>query len=519
MSARPVARVVSAVLGRIGLLAVLATAVVVAGVIVSSVAIDDLTQRLEPAAGANQAVYQDLTDLSAAAASWSSTGLPGAADDYRQAGLRLTGHEQEVRSFADGDRGLTSLVTAQEKAVDAWIRGYGEPLIHGRPGTPPTAEQAKAGNAAFKAVRDAHAATAQAFDSRVRDASSGVAWRLRGTALATIVVMLVSWGLVARSRRRLTSELTAPLLSLERVVQRMADGDHQIRAQPAGPKEVRAIAESVNAFAEGHTRARAVEAWIQREQRTLDTARDDFVANVSHELRTPLTTISGYLELVAEEFDGSLQPRHERMLEATRRNVSRLRALIDDLLTLQRAEGRPSQLEPVDLVAQLRDVVLDVKITAARRGIRIALSEPLRPVMVQADRPMLHRALLNVVTNAVKFSHDDGVVEVGVVLGRDGVDVTVTDHGIGIPTEELGQLGTRFFRASNAVTNEIAGTGLGVRIMQTIIDRHSGSVVFDSTEGAGTTVTVRLPVVQATRLTLVADEPDPALAPESEPIG
>ena len=107
--------------------------------------------------------------------------------------------------------------------------------------------------------------------------------------------------------------------------------------------------------------------------RTLDTAKDDFVSNVSHELRTPLTTISGYLELVAEEFDGQMEPRHERMLEATRRNVSRLKLLIDDLLTLSQAEARTNAMEPVDLGALVREVVMDVKITAARRGIELEL--------------------------------------------------------------------------------------------------------------------------------------------------
>ncbi|MFC6342610.1 hypothetical protein ACFP8W_11525, partial [Nocardioides hankookensis] len=103
MTGRPVARVVSSVLARIGLLVALSTAVAVIGVVIAAVAVGDLTDDLAPAAAANQAVYQDLTDMSAAAESWSSTGLPAAADDYRQATLRLGAHEQEVRSFGTGD--------------------------------------------------------------------------------------------------------------------------------------------------------------------------------------------------------------------------------------------------------------------------------------------------------------------------------------------------------------------------------------------------------------------------------
>jgi signal transduction histidine kinase len=517
MTGRPVARVVSSVLARIGFLGALATAVAVVGVVASAVAVSDLTGDLSPAAAANQAIYQDLTDMSAATEAWASSGLPAAADDYRQATLRLGAHEQEVRAYAEGDRSLQVRVERQEQAAQAWISGYAEPRMAAVGGVGARARDVRAGNLAFDQIRSAHQAATQAFDSRIRSASDGVSLRLRGTVLAVILVAAAAAAFMARSRRRLLAELSTPLLALEKVVQRMARGDHDVRAASAGPKEVQAVAQAFNELADAQTRARAVEVWIQRELRTLDTAKDDFVANVSHELRTPLTTISGYLELVAEEFEGRLEPRHERMLDATRRNVTRLKMLIDDLLTLQRAEGSNQQMEPVDLPALVRDVVMDVKLTAARRSIRIGVKVPQVDVSVLADRAMLHRALLNVVANAVKFSHDDGIVDVAVTSSRGHVEVAVTDRGIGIPSAELDRLGTRFFRASNAVSNEIAGTGLGVRIMQTIVDRHAGAVSIDSEEGVGTTVTVRLPVQAAPpQLTLVTP-PAVLAAVENQP--
>ena len=367
-------------------------------------------------------------------------------------------------------------------------------------------------------IRSAHQATTQAFDSRVRSASDGVSLRLRGTVLAVILVAAAAAAFMARSRRRLLGELSDPAAGAGEG--RAADGPRRprrTRGGSAGPKEVQAVAQAFNELADAQTRARAVEVWIQRELRTLDTAKDDFVANVSHELRTPLTTISGYLELVAEEFEGQLEPRHERMLDATRRNVARLKMLIDDLLTLQRAEGSNQQMEPVDLPALVRDVVMDVKLTAARRSIRIGVKAAAGRRLGAGDRAMLHRAFLNVVTNAVKFSHDDGIVDVAVTTSRGQVEVAVTDRGIGIPSAELDRLGTRFFRASNAVSNEIAGTGLGVRIMQTIVDRHAGAVVIDSEEGVGTTVTVRLPVQAAPPQLTVVTPPAVLAAVENQP--
>ncbi|HEY0952512.1 sensor histidine kinase [Nocardioides sp.] len=489
---RPVARLVQPLIVRVAAMAVLMAVIAVAGVLLSTTAVNRLTEDLQPAAAANQDLFQDLTDMSAAVEAWSAGGQQAAVDRFGQALARFPADQRKVARFAAGDNELEMLVTRQERAATVWIEKYAQPRMSAAGGVAPEGPQLRGGAAAFDAVRAAHQETAQAFDSRVRTARSDASVRLKGTVLVVLLLALASWYVVSRARRRLTTDLTEPLLELERAVHRMAKQDGDVRAPEAGPKEVRAVAAALNAFADGQRRAQAVEGRIQNELRSLDTARDDFVSNVSHELRTPLTTISGYLELVAEEFEDRMEPRHERMLEATRRNVDRLKALIDDLLALSRAEGRSSVMEPVDLGLLLREVVTDVRITAARRGIRLAVVTPEDVVPVLADRAMLHRALLNVLTNAVKFSHDEGTVEVVLrVAGRE-VEVGVTDHGIGIPAAEIDRLGTRFFRASNAVTNEIAGTGLGLRITQTIVDRHSGDLVIESREGEGTTVAVRL---------------------------
>ena len=270
--------------------------------------------------------------------------------------------------------------------------------------------------------------------------------------------------------------------------------DPDVRAEREGPREVRAIAGALNELADAQNRARQVEDRIQKEQRALDVAQDDFVSNVSHELRTPLTTISGYLELVADEFEESMAPHHLRMLAAGRRNVARLQLLVDDLLTLSKAEAGSTSLEQVDLATVIRPVVTDVHLGATRRGIRLDVSIPKEEVLVLGDRVMLHRALLNVVGNAVKYSGERTVVEVELAAEDREAMVVVRDHGIGIPQEEIDLLGTRFFRASNAVRQDIGGSGLGIRIVQTILEKHAGSMLIESTIGEGTTVTLRMPL-------------------------
>jgi len=490
---RPVARLVAPVIFRLGVLVGVMALIGIIGVVLSTRSVDRLTDELQPAAAANQDVLLDLTSLESAAGAWSRSGVEDSRNTYQQLLQRLPGDQQRVREFAAGDAQLDILVTKQEEAARAWITQYADPLV-AAPGGPGTfsQEQFDLGEATFETVVETHVATQAAFDQRIRAASDDASWRFRGTILAILLVAGFAWLGVSRARARLLSELSAPLIELETVVQKMARNEPDVRARGTGPKEVRAVASALNDFAEGQARARAVEHRIQHELRTLDTAKDDFVSNVSHELRTPLTTISGYLEMVAEEFEDTMHPRHERMLVATRRNVSRLRALIDDLLTLSKAENRSTDLEAVDVSQVLRDAVTDVRITAAGRGIELAVTAPERPMPVLADRAMLHRAFLNVLSNAVKFSHDGGHVEVVVASEAGLVSVTITDHGIGIPAAEVERLGTRFFRASNAVTNEIAGTGLGIRIVQTIVDKHAGDVRIESTEQDGTSVVIRL---------------------------
>jgi len=491
---RPVARLVAPVIIQVAILVAALAILAIVGVAASTRSVGYLTDELQPAASANLELRQDLSDMQAAVRVWAGTGDQAAVEDYRRAEARLPGHWGQVRDFAVEDAELEALAVEEEAAARAWIEGYAEPRLDdpGGPGTfqPDAFER---GIELFAAFREANTGTTEAFDQRLQEARDDASFRLQGTILAVVLVGLFGAWVIARSRRRLLKELADPLHELEVVVQRMAARDRDVRAAAAGPREVRAVAASLNDLADAQARASAVEERIQQALRNLDVAKDDFVSNVSHELRTPLTTISGYLELVADEFEGRMAPRHLKMLDASRRNVERLSLLIEDLLTLSRAEAAGTDLEQLDLVAVVRDVVTDVRMTAARRGIEIELAAPEVPPLVLGDRVMLHRAFLNVLANAVKFSHEGGVIEARVELAGDEATILIKDHGIGIPADEMDRLGTRFFRASNAVREDIAGTGLGVRIVQTIVDRHAGTMLVDSEVGEGTSVLIRLP--------------------------
>jgi signal transduction histidine kinase len=275
-----------------------------------------------------------------------------------------------------------------------------------------------------------------------------------------------------------------------------------------GPREVRRVGGAINDLADEADRGRAVEAAIQTQLREVDAAKSDFVSNVSHELRTPLTIITGYLELLEEELAGGLDPDQQHMLSVTARNVARLRSLIEDLLTLDRAEHSGTAMEEIDLVDVVTHAVSDLRLSATNQSVDVRLTVPSSPVIALADPGQLQRAVMNLISNAVKFSETGDVVEVSLARQGDNAVILVDDEGIGVPRADLTKLGSRFFRASNAVRSEISGTGLGLRIVQTIVTNHHGTLSLDSVEGEGTTVRIVLPL----RPTPVDDGPPAAPA-------
>jgi PAS domain S-box-containing protein len=232
----------------------------------------------------------------------------------------------------------------------------------------------------------------------------------------------------------------------------------------------------------------------------IDQVKEAFVSSVSHELRTPITSIAGYLEMLTEGDFGELNSGQANAVERVSTNSRRLLTLIDELLTLSRMQS--AELVPDFRPLDLRDVVQQaydvVRPAAEPRGQELALRLPDSAIPVSGDVEMLERLIVNLVSNAVKFTPDAGHVEVVVDVHHDTVEIRVCDDGIGIPTEEQGRLFTRFFRASTAQDNAVPGTGLGLAIAHRVVELHDGAIAIESEKGQGTTVVVRLPLaVQA----------------------
>jgi PAS domain S-box-containing protein len=233
---------------------------------------------------------------------------------------------------------------------------------------------------------------------------------------------------------------------------------------------------------------------LNTELSELDRMKSELVATVSHELRTPLTSIRGYTELLADAAPGTLPPTERRMVEIIDRNGQRLLALVEDLLTFSRIDSGTFSLmvEDVHLAG-----VLDTVCTSVAPSLPPTLELNIRVAgelgKVRGDAAQLERAVLNLVSNAVKFSPDGGTITVGARRDGNRVTIVVADTGIGMSREEQGRLFQRFYRTPTAQKRQIQGTGLGLALVKGIVDKHGGTVDLTSAPGRGTTVTVTLP--------------------------
>jgi PAS domain S-box-containing protein len=226
----------------------------------------------------------------------------------------------------------------------------------------------------------------------------------------------------------------------------------------------------------------------------VDRVKDRFVSSVSHELRTPITNIVGYLELLMDGVYGGHNDEQRHAMSRIETNSRRLLGLIDDLLTLSQMESaiRP-ELAPVDLVSVVRRSEEIVRPGLLRRDLQFDVEVPDHPVVVDGDAGQLERMVINLATNAVKFTLDGGQVTLRLIAPDSGAVIEVEDTGIGIPEADQEMLFSRFFRAAQAREAAVQGSGLGLSIAKSIAELHDARISVTSTFGSGSTFRVEFP--------------------------
>jgi two-component system OmpR family sensor kinase len=302
-----------------------------------------------------------------------------------------------------------------------------------------------------------------------------------GLLAVAVALFLTSWGVhlslrplsrVTRTAREVTAELSPDGAGLDRRVP-VADPD----------TEVGQLGESFNTLM--GTVETQFAARVESEERMRQ-----FLADASHELRTPLTSIRGYAEL-SRLRRANGEAEHADTMDRIESEGTRMSRLVEDLLMLARSDqGAPPERETVDVGELIEDAVEGARAAFPQR--RIDAGAP-AGLTVQADHDQLLRLLRNLITNAAVHTAEQGPIRVSGQREADELVLRVVDAGPGLPADEAPHVFERFWRADKARTRARGGSGLGLAIVASIAQAHGGTVRFDSSVEAGSTVTVRLP--------------------------
>nr|WP_297179642.1 ATP-binding protein [uncultured Agathobaculum sp.] len=232
------------------------------------------------------------------------------------------------------------------------------------------------------------------------------------------------------------------------------------------------------------------------EQRRLDDARREFVANVSHELRTPLTNIRSYTETLLDAAGDIPLDTEKQFLGVISSESERMARIVTDLLTLSKLDyGRMElRMTRFSLSELLHKVANAMKLTAENSGHEMVVDAPDSLPPIVADRERIEQVVVNILSNAVKYTPSGGHVRLAACLtAPNRVRITVADDGVGIPAADVPRLFERFYRVDKARSRAAGGTGLGLAIAKEIVEQHEGKIALASEYGKGTTVTITLP--------------------------
>lgn len=221
--------------------------------------------------------------------------------------------------------------------------------------------------------------------------------------------------------------------------------------------------------------------------------KNDFISTVSHELRTPLTAIQGWAETLAQAgiTDPAIMQKGMRVITG---ESERLNSLVEDLLDFSRIQsGRMNmKLEKIDVLAELDDTVYVFKERAMREGVDLEYNATTLPAPMEGDGGRIKQVFVNILDNAIKYTGQGGKVLVTAVIdeNKNQLCITFADNGCGIPARDLPRVKEKFYKANTTVR----GSGIGLAVADEIIRRHGGTLDISSIEGAGTTVSVTLPL-------------------------
>jgi len=287
--------------------------------------------------------------------------------------------------------------------------------------------------------------------------------------------------------------LSAPLKIGDRIIGALGAGN-RVSTRPFSSHEQQLL------MALADYAAIAIEnAHLYEAVRQADQAKSEFVSIVAHELRTPMTSIRGYADMLLQGMCGPLTPQQEQFITTMRSNVVRMQILVSDLQDISRIETGHMRLElrTVHLSEALRDALQATQAQIEARSQQLTVKIPEDLPKVRADPARLGQILINLLSNAYKYTPEGGHIQVRAWQQDSFVHCAVSDTGIGISPDEQARLFTKFFRSENPVVREMPGTGLGLCIVKSLVELQGGRITVESEPGKGTTFSFTVPVADS----------------------
>lgn len=269
--------------------------------------------------------------------------------------------------------------------------------------------------------------------------------------------------------------ISKPITKLTEIADEIAGGNYSARYDgKTRTKELKELSDSVNHMAEQ----------IERQE----NLRKQLTSDVAHELRTPLANVSAQLEVILE---GIFEPTDERLI-GINDEVERLSALVADLEKLQQIENTQLQRSEIELLSLTKDSVSSFEAQLKKNRLNCAVTG--EELFLQADKRKIQQVVANLVSNAIKYSHEGGKIEITVGRRADQAVFSIKDEGIGISAEEQKLIFERFYRTDKSRNRKTGGVGVGLTIAKAIVHAHGGRIEVESEENKGSTFTFTLPI-------------------------